>query len=432
MADIAVLGYGTIGSGVVEVINTNQNSINEKAAQSVAVKRVLDLRDFSGSPAEHILTKDFNDILNDDSIAVVVETMGGITPAYEYVKKLLLRGKSVITSNKELVAKYGPELLAIARANAINFLFEASVGGGIPIIRSLNRSLTADKITEISGIMNGTTNYILTEMTQKGRDFGDVLKDAQNKGYAEKDPSADVLGHDACRKIAILISLATGRQVDFEDIYTEGIDKITKEDIKYAKLLGGVIKLIANAKITETDICAAVSPVIIFDSNPLFVANDVFNAILLKGNVIGDVMFYGRGAGKLPTASAVVADIVDCVRHLDRNILCFWSGEKRHVMDIGDNICRKLVRVRCEDADKAKVIKTAKEIFGCERFYELEEYDSELSSASENPTHTGAAKKPEFAFISEKMKEKALDNLLETLAANTGACEIVGKLRIGE
>lgn len=410
MAEIAVLGYGKIGSGVVEVLRTNQNSIDKKASQPIRVRRLFDVRDFSGSPVERLVTHDFGDILNDNDIQVVVETMGGVNPAYGYVKDLLLRGKSVVTSNKELVAKHGSELLSIARENNINFLFEASVGGGIPIIRSLNQSLTADEITEISGILNGTTNYMLTEMTQKSKDFSEALKEAQSLGYAENNPAADVEGHDTCRKIAILVSLAIGEQVDFEDIYTEGITKITKRDIEYVQMLQGVIKLTANAKIIENGVYARVSPVVISSSHPLSVVNDVFNAIFVKGNVIGDVMFYGRGAGKLPTASAVVADVVECVRNLNRNIMHFWSSEKRHIFGIGDNVCSKLVRVSCED--KIAAMDKVRDIFNCEKFYTLK------------------GEECEFAFVTDEMKEKTLDDMLDLIVGSACVKGIISKIRI--
>ena len=248
MIQIAVLGYGTVGSGVVEVINTNHSSINKKAGEEINIKYVLDLRDFPGDPIQEKIVHDFDVILNDPEIKIVVEVMGGVEPAYTFTKKALLAGKSVCTSNKELVARHGAELLEIARERNINYLFEASCGGGIPIIRPLNSSLTADEIDEITGILNGTTNYILTEMAEKGSDFADVLKEAQNLGYAERNPEADVEGYDACRKIAILSSLAFGRQVDYEDIYTEGISKITATDIKYAKAMGQMIKLLAVSR----------------------------------------------------------------------------------------------------------------------------------------------------------------------------------------
>ena len=293
MIKIAVLGYGTVGSGVVKVLNTNANIIAKRAGQEVEVKYVLDLRDFPGDPVH-----DFNVILDDPEISIVVETMGGTKPAYEYVKKSLLSGKSVCTSNKELVAAYGAELVHIAKSKSANFLFEASVGGGIPVIRPLNQSLTADKIEQINGILNGTTNYILTKMANDGSDFEDVLKEAQELGYAEKDPTADVEGYDACRKIAILTSLAYGQQVDYQDIYTEGITKITAEDFKYARSMGASIKIFGSSKKVGGRLYAMVAPQMIKSDNPLFAVNDVFNAICVTGNMLGDVMFYGKGAGK--------------------------------------------------------------------------------------------------------------------------------------
>lgn len=346
MINIAVLGYGTVGSGIVEVLETNKESINKKAGQPIELKYVLDLKEFPGTSIEKLLTKDFNDILNDDSVQIIAEVMGGVEPAYTFVKKALLAGKSVVTSNKELVAKHGAELLEIAKSKKINFLFEASVGGGIPIIRPLNQSLTADEISEITGILNGTTNFILSKMAQEGLSFETVLKEAQDLGYAERNPAADVEGHDACRKIAILSSLAYGMHVDFEDIYTEGITKITDKDMAYAKALGYQIKLLATSKRIDNHVCAMVAPMMIPSEHPLSNVHGVFNAIFVKGNVIGEVMFYGRGAGKLPTASAVVADIVDAVKHEGRNIMTIWSTQKMDLMPVGEKsvvyfICAK-------------------------------------------------------------------------------------------
>ena len=311
MINIAVLGYGTVGSGVVEVIRTNQELINKRAGQDINIKYVLDLRDFPGDPVESILVHDYDVILKDEDVRVVVEVMGGVNPAYNFVKSALLAGKSVCTSNKELVAKHGSELLEIAKNNNINFFFEASVGGGIPIIRPLIQSITADDIMEISGLLNGTTNFILTKMDKEGSGFNDVLKEAQELGYAERNPEADVEGFDACRKIAILSSLACGAQVDFEDIYTEGITKITDTDFKYAKKLDVSIKLIGSSKKIGDGYCAMVAPKMLSNEHPLAGVNGVMNAIFVKGNVLGDVMFYGAGAGKLPTASAVVSDVVE-------------------------------------------------------------------------------------------------------------------------
>ena len=316
MINIAVLGYGTVGSGVVEVINKNHASINKRAGQEVNIKYVLDLRDFPGDPVEKVLVHDYNVIVNDPEVKIIVEVMGGIKPAYDFTKQALEAGKSVCTSNKELVAAHGAELLAIAKANNVNFLFEASVGGGIPIIRPLNQSLTADEITEITGILNGTTNYILSKMTDEGKSFEEVLKRAQEKGYAERNPEADVEGYDACRKIAILTSLALGKQVDYQDIYTEGITKITKTDIEYAKALHASIKLLGTSKWEDDGkIYSMVAPFMIDSDHPLGHVNGVFNGIFVNGNMLGDTMFYGKGAGKLPTASAVVADVVDALKN---------------------------------------------------------------------------------------------------------------------
>ena len=357
MIQIAVLGYGTVGSGVVEVINTNHSSINKKAGEEINIKYVLDLRDFPGDPIQEKIVHDFDVILNDPEIKIVVEVMGGVEPAYTFTKKALLAGKSVCTSNKELVARHGAELLEIARERNINYLFEASCGGGIPIIRPLNSSLTADEIDEITGILNGTTNYILTEMAEKGSDFADVLKEAQNLGYAERNPEADVEGYDACRKIAILSSLAFGRQVDYEDIYTEGISKITATDIKYAKAMGQMIKLLAVSRKVDGSFYAMVSPVLVGPSDPLYSVNGVFNAIFVHGNMLGDAMFYGSGAGKLPTASAVVADVVDEAKHLNRNIMTMWKEEKLQLEDKADSKRRFFVRIKGKEEELVPQLK---------------------------------------------------------------------------
>ncbi len=365
MIKIAILGYGTIGSGVVEVLNTNQESIAKRAGDEIEVRYILDLRDFPGDPMEKKIVHDYDIIADDPEIQVVVEAMGGVEPAYTFVKRALLAGKSVTTSNKALVAKHGAELIAIAREQNINFLFEASVGGGIPIIRPLNSSLTADEIEEITGILNGTTNYMLSKMTFEGLEFDDVLKDAQSRGYAEADPTADIEGHDACRKIAILTSLVCGQQVDFEEIYTEGITKITAADIRYAKAMGRVIKLLATSKKTEEGYCAMVAPFLLSQEHPLYNVNDVFNAIFVHGNVLGDAMFYGSGAGKLPTASAVVADIVDIAKHLHKNILISWSSRKMALTDSRKSESRFFVR--CTDAGEE-----VRKLFGNVEFVEAE------------------------------------------------------------
>lgn len=353
MINIAVLGYGTVGSGVVEVINTNHASINKRAGDEINIKYVLDLREFPGDPVEKVLVHDYEVIVNDPEVDIVVEVMGGIEPAHTFVKRALEAGKSVCTSNKALVAKHGPELMEIARERSINFLFEASCGGGIPIIRALNSSLTADEIDEVTGILNGTTNYMLYKMSTEGSPFDTVLKEAQGMGYAEADPTADVEGYDACRKIAILSSLAYGKFLNYEDIYTEGITKITPIDMAYAKELGMTIKLLATSrKIGDDSFYAMVAPFLIGKTSPLYSVNDVFNGIFVHGNVLGDAMFYGSGAGKLPTASAVVADVVDEAKHLHRNIMTNWTSHPLKLMEMSDVEGRFFVRVKDTTPDK--------------------------------------------------------------------------------
>lgn len=350
---IAVLGYGTIGSGVVEVIRTNADSIARRSGEAVEVKYVLDLRDFPGDPVQDILVHDYSVIAEDDEIGVIVETMGGTKPAYDFVKTALLRGKSVCTSNKELVAAHGAELIQIAKEKQVNFFFEASVGGGIPIIRPINQCITADEIEEINGILNGTTNFILTKMAEEGSDFGDVLKEAQELGYAEKDPTADVEGYDACRKIAILTSLAYGKQVDYEDIYTEGITNITAEDFVYAKKIDRAIKIFGTSKKIGDSVYAMVAPQMVEKDHPLYSVNGVFNGISVTGNMLGDVMFYGAGAGKLPTASAVAADVVAAVKHQGKNVPITWSAEKLEIAPMDELESRFFVRVKESEQDKA-------------------------------------------------------------------------------
>jgi homoserine dehydrogenase len=412
MVNIAVLGYGTVGSGIVEVLKTNKDSINRRAGKNINLKYVLDLREFPGSSIEKVLTHDFNDILNDPEVEVIAEVMGGVEPAYTFVKNALAKGKSVVTSNKELVAKHGAELLEIARDKKVNFLFEASVGGGIPIIRPLNHSLTADEIYEITGILNGTTNFILTKMADEGLDFDVVLKEAQDKGYAERNPEADVEGHDACRKIAILSSLAFGMQVDFEDIYTEGITKISKRDMEYARFLGYDIKLLATSKKIDHKVYAMVSPMMINREHPLSNVSGVFNAILIKGNVIGDVMFYGKGAGKLPTASAVVADIVEAVKHLGTNIISLWSTEKMELMNVKDVKSSYFVVASTKEYDAAK--EKIDKIFGEVKYVKLDNCNDEI------------------AFISNKGTEEQLKNQVNMLKEENIINNIDSVIRVEE
>ena len=334
MAKVAIMGYGTVGSGVYDIIKTNSYKLSRSAnGESVDIKYILDIRDFDDHPEKELFTKEFNDILNDDEVSVVAEVMGGLHPAYEFTKSLLEAGKSVVTSNKELVATYGTELLEIARGKNVNYFFEASVGGGIPIIRPMHQCLTANNILKIAGILNGTTNYILDQMIRKGKTFETALKDAQNNGFAERNPAADIEGHDACRKIAILASLASGKMIDYNDIDTDGITDITLDDVKYAAAMDSVIKLIGYAQFDENGkVYSIVSPMVIKNSSPLAGVDGVFNAIMVTGDCVGDVMFYGKGAGKLPTASAVVADVVDAVKHSDRSKKIFWEKPTENIM----------------------------------------------------------------------------------------------------
>lgn len=343
MIQAAVLGYGTVGSGVVEVMEKNVDMVGRNAGEEIHVKYILDLRDFPGDPHEKDIVHDFNQIVEDDEVKIICETMGGVGAAYEFTKRALMAGKSVCTSNKELVAAHGPELLALAKEHNCNYLFEASVGGGIPIIRPMKDALTAERIEAVTGILNGTTNYILTKMEKEGADFESVLKLAQDKGYAERNPEADVEGHDACRKIAILSSLMTGQNVDYQKIYTEGITKITAQDFAYAGEMGMSIKLLALSRKMGEQTLAMVAPFLISEESPLHMlrtVSGVFNAIMVKGNMLGDAMFYGRGAGKLPTASAVVADVVDCARHIGESLMCFWDDKEAALMSI-DEVERK-------------------------------------------------------------------------------------------
>ncbi len=355
MINVAVLGYGVVGSGVVEVIESNKEMVNKKAGGELNVKYILDLRDFPNDPYKEKVVHDFEQILEDDSVSIICETMGGVEPAYRYTKAALEKGKSVCTSNKELVAKHGPELIALAKENNCNYLFEASVGGGIPIIRPLNYSLTAEKIEAITGILNGTTNYILSKMEKEGADFDVVLKEAQEKGYAERNPEADVEGHDACRKIAILSSLMMGKNVDSDKVFTEGITKITPADFAYAKAAGKTIKLLAMSKaVSDDEVLAMVAPAMIGKEHPLSMVNDVFNAVFVTGNMLGDSMYYGRGAGKLPTASAVVGDVVDCARHLGKAIMCFWDSEEAKLVSVEETKRCFFVRAKASAMDAVK------------------------------------------------------------------------------
>lgn len=355
MTYAAILGYGTIGSGVYEVLDRNKDLIAENAGDEIKVKYVLDLRDFPNDPCEDVLTHDFNDILNDPEVKVVCETMGGTGAAYKFTKAALEAGKSVVTSNKAVVAAFGPELLALAKEKNVSYLFEASVGGGIPILRPLLECITADEIGEITGILNGTTNFILTKMYNEGSAFEPTLKQAQALGYAEADPSADIEGYDPCRKIAILASLANKRFVNFEQISCEGITKITDADTAFAKALGKKIKLIGTYKKQDEKLYAQVAPVLMGPDDPLYAVDDVMNAVLVKGNMLGDVMFYGAGAGKLPTASAVVSDIIDIVKAKDDAVRIEISPEEIALSDIGALKSSYFIRAKKSSAFEGEI-----------------------------------------------------------------------------
>ena len=405
MVNIAVLGYGTVGSGVVEVINTNHDIVNKNAKDEINVKYVLDLREFPGDPVEKVLVHDFDTILKDDEVKIVVEVMGGTGAAYKFVKESLLAGKSVCTSNKALVAAYGPELMDIAREKNVNFLFEASVGGGIPVIRPLETSITADRIDAIMGILNGTTNYILTQMADEGWEFDKALKTAQELGYAEANPEADIEGYDTCRKIAILTSLVTKKNVEFEDIYTEGITNITATDIQYAKKMGRAIKLLASSTNVDGNTYAMVAPFMIKTEHPLYSVNGVFNAVFIRGNVLGDIMLYGSGAGKLPTASAVVSDIVEAAKNLDANMGNGWTSDKMELASLENAMRSFFVRVSGKSADRMSDITT---LFGNVELVTIDENDDE------------------FAFVTEKMSEKDFAAKYEKLSGVLGRIRIEG------
>ncbi len=352
MSKIAILGYGTVGSGVYDIFE--DNSFLKKVGKEIDVKRVLDIRDFPDHKRPEIFTKDFNDIVNDEEISVVAETMGGLHPAYEFTKALLEAGKSVTTSNKELVATYGPELLEIARAKGVNYMFEASVGGGIPVIRPLATCLQANDVVRIAGILNGTTNFILSQMIDNGSEFDAALKDAQERGYAERNPAADIEGHDACRKIAILSSMATGEFVDYNDIETEGIVNVSLNDVKLAEKLGYAIKLIGYSERQDDKIYACVAPMLVKGTIPLSTVKDVFNAIMVRGSYLGDAMFYGRGAGKEATASAVAADVIDLVKYPEKAPVK-WEGKAKVTKD---KCWKYFIRITADKKAKAE------EIFG--------------------------------------------------------------------
>lgn len=413
MINIAIMGYGTVGSGVAEIIVTHKESLAKRAKEEINIKYILDIREFPGDPLEEKFTKDFNDIINDDEVKVVVEVMGGLRPAYDFVKQCLEKGKSVVTSNKELVATKGAELLQIAQDKNVNFLFEASVGGGIPIIRPMSQCLAANEVVEVAGILNGTTNFILTKMIREQMSFEDALALAQKLGYAEKDPTADVEGLDAVRKICILASLAYGKHVYPDNIHTEGISKITLADVAYASAWGGVIKLIGSVKkLDDGRIDIFVAPMILESSSQLAGVDDVFNGIMVRGDSTGDVVFYGKGAGKMPTASAVVADVIDCIKHIKARKYLFWAdSENEYVLPYDESVCAMYLRVSY--AQGVDIQSAAKEAFGEVSFINRQ--------GGEN----------EAAFITPQMTVKSFNELAQKLT-QSGEVKIESRIRIGD
>lgn len=410
MAKIAVLGYGVVGSGTVEVFYKNRENLEKKAGEPLDIKYILDLRDFPDSPYAEKFTKDFNVILNDPEVTVVTEVIGGITPSYDFVKSSLLAGKSVVTSNKELVAKKGAELLTIAREKNVNFFFEASVGGGIPIIKPIHACLEANEIKEIAGILNGTTNFILTKMFRDGMGFDEALKIAQELGYAERNPAADVEGVDACRKICILASLSFGRHVYPENVHTEGITKVTLEDVEYMDSYNAKIKLIGCARREDNnEISIGVFPAVIKDESQLSGVSDVFNAILVRGDATGDVVFYGKGAGKLPTASAVVSDIVSAVKHTTTSRSLDWAdSEQSFIRPFEQFTCGNYIRLLSKNPEETKAaVKNA---------FDDVEYLSSKKKADN-----------ELAFVTGVMTEKAAVDALNGLPEGN---ELLGRLRV--
>lgn len=413
MISVALMGHGVVGSGVAEILTTHKQKLFRAIGEEIYLKHILDLRDFPDSPLCDRFTKDFEDIISDREVRVVIETMGGINPAYEFTKRCLSDGKSVVTSNKELVARHGAELLSIAKENNANYLFEASVGGGIPILRPIDQCLVANNVDEISGILNGTTNFILTKMINENMAFEDALRLAQELGYAERNPEADIEGHDACRKICILASLAFGKHVYPDSVHTEGITKITLEDVEYASAWGGVIKLIGTCKPLDDgkmDICVA--PKFVPCTSQLANINDVFNGIMVRGDCTGDVVFYGKGAGKLPTASAVVADTVDCCKHLKASKRLFWVDTSEDtVADFKESLTA--VYMRMFAPDKSDAYNKVTELFG-------EISVLERASALENELACVTASELKYGDI--------LDNIDKLSAMGV---EVVSTIRIG-
>lgn len=410
MVSVAIMGHGVVGSGVAEILTTHKQKLFASIGEEVYVKKILDLREFPDSPLADRFTKNFDDIINDLEIRVVVEVMGGLTPAYDYVKRCLKAGKSVVTSNKELVAAHGAELLAIAKEENANFLFEASVGGGIPIIRPMNQCLVANIVDEIAGILNGTTNFILTKMIEDGMQFDDALKLAQELGFAERNPAADIEGHDACRKICILASLAFGKHVYPEWVHTEGITKITLDDVKYAEAFSSVIKLIGKVKrLKDGKIDIIVAPMLVPNKSQLANIDYEFNGIMVRGDCTGDVVFYGKGAGKLPTASAVVADVIDCCKHLKTRKYLYWTdGNGKNIIPFEQSVSAMYVRAQGDD-----IISKAQKLFG----------DVTVITKDNSPEN-------EKAFVVKEMPYGEFTD--KTAALESDGVKMLSSIRIGD
>ena len=388
MAKVCIIGFGCVGSGTYEVLKQNNNLIAMRTGETVDVKYIVDIRDFSGHEVAPLVTTNFDTVLSDEEVSIVVETMGGTTIAYEYTKAALLKGKSVVTSNKELVAAKGDELFEIARKNGVKYFYEASVGGGIPIIRPLISSLGANNINEITGILNGTTNYILTSMLNNGESFDSALSTAQELGYAERDPSADVGGFDTGKKISILSSMVLGEKVNFENVHTEGIVNVSSEDTQYAEAVDAVIKLIGKFRKTDSGNEVFVAPMLIKKDNPLYSVNDVFNAILVDGDMLGEALFYGKGAGKYATASAVVSDIMEAVKKSPDDLVVPWtSSDKNNVKPYDEVKASFMLRIKAEGDN----FKNALERFESERTLEIT--DNEFALITAPMTHGELYKK---------------------------------------
>lgn len=410
MVSVAIMGHGVVGSGVAEILTTHKKKLFAGLGEEIYIKKILDLREFPDSPLADRFTKNFDDILNDREIRVVAEVMGGVNPAYDFVKKCLKSGKSVVTSNKELVAAKGAELLEIAKENNVNFLFEASVGGGIPIIRPMSQCLVANNVDEVAGILNGTTNFILTKMIADGMQFDDALKLAQDLGFAERNPAADIEGHDACRKICILASLAYGKHVYPDAVHTEGITNITLDDVKYAEAFGCVIKLIGRVKKLDSGkIDIIVAPMLVPNESQLANIDYEFNGIMVRGDCTGDVVFYGKGAGKLPTASAVVADIVDCCKHLKTRKYLYWTdGDGKNILPVEESVNAMYVRAKGSD-----IVSKADKIFGGVSVIERADADDD-----------------ETAFVTSEITYGEFNEKIAALADDD--VEVLSTIRIGD